>query len=125
MSSHLYFSFKLIAPNSTTEMGSQRLNVMAMTSIFLIFFITSFQPLTAVRQLQGERGWKKGVLMLESLQKGPVPPSGPSGCSYVPRKDVGTCPIIETPPEPAGRLGSSDDTVDNVNKEKRPQYQRS
>lgn len=102
----LYFSFKLKAPKSTTEMGSQILNVMAITSIVLIFYITNLQPLTAVRQLQGDQwGWKKGVLMLESLQKGPVPPSEPSGCSYVPRRDVGPCPINETRPGPGGRFG--------------------
>ncbi|OVA01674.1 hypothetical protein BVC80_9073g115 [Macleaya cordata] len=78
--------------------------VFVVFSIFLIL-ISSFQPVQAVRPLQGEE-WllinnKNEVdkinieLITESLQRAPVPPSNtPSTCTTLPGKGTGgSCPI--------------------------------
>ncbi|KAI3469705.1 hypothetical protein Pfo_026368, partial [Paulownia fortunei] len=38
---------------------------------------------------------KEKGLSINSLQKGPVPPSGPSGCTNIPGSGGGGCPINE------------------------------
>ncbi|KAL7105411.1 hypothetical protein ACP275_07G042800 [Erythranthe tilingii] len=45
---------------------------------------------------QGEEALLKDKsLFLNSLQRGPVPPSGPSGCTNIPGSGGGACPINE------------------------------
>ncbi|KAL7144890.1 hypothetical protein ABFS83_07G041700 [Erythranthe nasuta] len=45
---------------------------------------------------QGEEALLKDkTLFLNSLQRGPVPPSGPSGCTNIPGSGGGACPINE------------------------------
>lgn len=59
------------------------------------------QPCKASRVLEDEkREWrKKGndyhIIVLQSLQRGPVTPSGPSGCTYIPGSGGSPCPVKE------------------------------
>ncbi|OMO54782.1 hypothetical protein CCACVL1_27577 [Corchorus capsularis] len=50
----------------------------------LLFILISAQLGAAIRPWQGEQLFRKIVPNFESLQRGPVPPSGGSPCSNVP-----------------------------------------
>ena len=80
-------------------MGALTLNV------FLIFCIVSISlnGSNAARVLPMEK-WliKSQLLLLESLPRGPVPPSGPSSCTYIPGQGGPPCPLNEK--HFAGRL---------------------
>lgn len=79
-----------------TEMGLKVRTLIPTTiSIIFIFFFSSFQPLTAARPLDLEWGSKRQITVLQSLQKGPVAPSGRSGCTYVSRNPGPRCPLNE------------------------------
>ncbi|XP_057961345.1 uncharacterized protein LOC131153207 [Malania oleifera] len=43
--------------------------------------------------VQGHEESKKGLMMLQSLQRGPVPPSGKSPCTYIPGRNSGHCTL--------------------------------
>ncbi|CAK9143558.1 unnamed protein product [Ilex paraguariensis] len=63
---------------------------------FLILILLCLQQCKASRMLDGEeQEWvKKGDTdVLQSLQRGPVPPSGPSGCTNIPGSGGPNCPI--------------------------------
>uniref|UniRef100_A0A5B7BLJ4 Uncharacterized protein n=1 Tax=Davidia involucrata TaxID=16924 RepID=A0A5B7BLJ4_DAVIN len=64
-------------------------------AVFLVLLCV--QPYKASRILNGEEWWtKKGDnIVLQSLQKGPVTPSDPSGCTNIPGGGGTSCPIKE------------------------------
>ena len=74
-------------------MGSCRRNLKPIISIIFIILINSIAA--TARPLEGEWGSKKGLIVLESLQKGPVAPSGRSGCTYVSKNPGPRCPLNE------------------------------
>ncbi|KAK2400151.1 hypothetical protein P8452_07166 [Trifolium repens] len=57
--------------------------------LFLLLTIMHVQPNLGGRILNIE----KKELRLESLDKGPVPPSGPSGCTSIPGSGGPNCPM--------------------------------
>ncbi|KAJ4833678.1 hypothetical protein Tsubulata_043724 [Turnera subulata] len=62
------------------------LNLVLPTVLLLSLHFGSY---TSSRILRGELD---GKLALQSLQRGPVPPSGPSGCTHIPGKPGPSCP---------------------------------
>ncbi|KAH7864063.1 hypothetical protein Vadar_025288 [Vaccinium darrowii] len=58
----------------------------ALAILALLFLLTMFKPLEAARILdEGEEElMKRGSLLLQSLQKGPVPPSGSGPGTHIP-----------------------------------------
>lgn len=62
--------------------------------IFLKLLLLLFLTLVHVQQNQGGRILEK-QLWLQSLDKGPVPPSGPSGCTYIPGTGGNRCPPVK------------------------------
>ncbi|GKU86301.1 hypothetical protein SLE2022_246910 [Rubroshorea leprosula] len=59
------------------------------TLLFCIFF-ASIQ-LATPRPLDGELWGMKDELVFPSLQRGPVTPSGPNPCTYIPGGGSGNC----------------------------------
>lgn len=79
-------------------MGFKNMGILSKFSwvIVLVHVLLSIHPGIAIRVLCGDEVWKtKQGLVLESLQKGPVPPSGPSGCTYVAKHKGPSCPLNE------------------------------
>ncbi|KAL8048105.1 hypothetical protein ABFX02_07G042000 [Erythranthe guttata] len=83
-------------------------------SIFLLCLQLGKSSRLLLLHDQGEEALLKDKsLFLNSLQKGPVPPSGPSGCTNIPGSGGGACPINEmhfaggAPPRRGGRGRSS------------------
>ncbi|MCD9637929.1 hypothetical protein HAX54_021480 [Datura stramonium] len=58
-------------------MNSHKTNLLVFLTLVLI--VLSAQPGTGTRLLH-----EKELMNLQSLQRGPVPPSGPSGCTNIP-----------------------------------------
>ncbi|KAL1536097.1 hypothetical protein AAHA92_28799 [Salvia divinorum] len=82
-------------------MGAFRLNFFLIFHIFCIVSI-SLNGANAARALPMEQWLKSQLLLLESLPRGPVPPSGPSSCTYIPGQGGPPCPLNEK--HFAGRL---------------------
>lgn len=59
--------------------------------VLLLLTIMHVEPNFGGRILKME----KKELRLQSLDKGPVPPSGPSGCTYIPGSGGTNCPVKE------------------------------
>ncbi|KAJ4824397.1 hypothetical protein Tsubulata_024694 [Turnera subulata] len=59
--------------------------------VALIFLSHSQQQTLAIRELAGEK-YIKNRIAIQSLQRGPVPPSAGSPCSNIPGRDKGRCP---------------------------------
>ncbi|KAK7344583.1 hypothetical protein VNO77_14360 [Canavalia gladiata] len=57
--------------------------------LLLLLTIMHVQPNLAGRVLNIE----KKQLILQSLDKGPIPPSGPSGCTFIPNTGGTPCPV--------------------------------
>ena len=62
--------------------------VFAMAVLLLLLHV---RPYTASRILYEQ----EAEILMESLQRGPVPPSGPSGCTYIPGNGGPNCPVQE------------------------------
>ncbi|KAI9087440.1 hypothetical protein K1719_030580 [Acacia pycnantha] len=63
--------------------------------VFFKLLLLLLLTLLHVQQNQGGRileGEKR--LWLQSLEKGPVPPSGPSGCTFIPGTGGNRCPPV-------------------------------
>ncbi|KAJ9182228.1 hypothetical protein P3X46_006248 [Hevea brasiliensis] len=63
------------------------------TLFAILFTISTLQVGVAKRPLHGEQWLKKHFLHIESLQKGPVPPSASSPCTHIPGGS-GHCPTV-------------------------------
>ncbi|KAK9083340.1 hypothetical protein Scep_029811 [Stephania cephalantha] len=61
-------------------------------------------------QLQGEEEekHKRNSVVIESLPRGPVRPSGPSGCTYIPGRGGPKCPLIGNKIAGAAALNNHD-----------------
>ncbi|KAK4568260.1 hypothetical protein RGQ29_003873, partial [Quercus rubra] len=57
-------------------------NVLIVLLFVTILFASS--QVGAMRSLGGEQWLKKESLLLQSAQRGPVTPSGPNPCTYIP-----------------------------------------
>ncbi|CAA3005161.1 Hypothetical predicted protein [Olea europaea subsp. europaea] len=63
--------------------------------IFSIFFLLISSKVRAIRPLEGEQ-WQKRTLVIQSLPRGPIPPSGGNPCTYIPgRGGRGHCTLAE------------------------------
>ncbi|KAK4431164.1 hypothetical protein Salat_0878500 [Sesamum alatum] len=58
-------------------------SVTVVSFIFLIILQSSCRGTAATRPLEGEQ-WLNKNLVIQSLPRGPVPPSGGSPCTYIP-----------------------------------------
>jgi hypothetical protein len=77
-------------------MGSQRRNQYLTVMIFVTIVLGSCsQQVLAARPLEGERWSEKIVGNIQSLQRGPVPPSGGSPCTHIPGRGSGKCSLGE------------------------------
>ena len=71
---------------------------------FLVFSGWRIGEVEVVRPLHGGEQWAKGNgLLRQSLQAGPVPPSGSSLCTHIPRQRGGRYALNEM--NVAGRVG--------------------
>ncbi|KAJ6725911.1 hypothetical protein OIU79_004133 [Salix purpurea] len=73
--------------------GKSRVAVF-LTLFSIMFTLSSLQCVVAMRPLHGEQSLKKHFPLIESLQRGPVPPSEGSPCSHNPGGN-GTCKLDE------------------------------
>ncbi|KAL3506059.1 hypothetical protein ACH5RR_031441 [Cinchona calisaya] len=73
----------------------KRLISFALFTIIFVLFFLHLQPGQATRVLHGQEKelMEKAQILLQSLPKGPVPPSDPSGCTYIPGSGGTGCPI--------------------------------
>ncbi|XVF80925.1 hypothetical protein PTKIN_Ptkin15bG0114400 [Pterospermum kingtungense] len=60
------------------------------TLLVLSLLVASIQ-LGAMRPLDGEHWLVKDKLVLQSLPRGPVPPSGHNPCTNIPGRETGIC----------------------------------
>lgn len=60
--------------------------------VLVLLYHVHVQPCKAGRVLHEERELKMNIV-LQSLQRGPVPPSGPSGCTNIPGSSGPNCPL--------------------------------
>nr|DAD36710.1 TPA_asm: hypothetical protein HUJ06_007351 [Nelumbo nucifera] len=67
-----------------------------LSAIIAFVLLLGIQPLMASRILGGEEEWMKRSVLLGSLQRGSVPSSGSSTCTYVPGSGGNSCPIPAT-----------------------------
>ena len=80
-----------------SEMGFRR-NSSNSTTIMLILVLlfavsNNIQQLVAIRPLI--EGYASAVMEIQSLQRGPVPPSGSSPCTYIPERNHGRCTLAD------------------------------
>ncbi|MED6131601.1 hypothetical protein PIB30_011203 [Stylosanthes scabra] len=59
-------------------------------ALFLLLSIVHVQPNQAIRVMN----MKKQLGLMETLDKGPVPPSGPSSCTFIPGSGGTRCPPV-------------------------------
>ncbi|PON53260.1 hypothetical protein PanWU01x14_203730 [Parasponia andersonii] len=67
-------------------------------AVVLLISLLHFEPSRASRVLY-EHHHEEGLIMkgleFQSLPRGPVPPSGPSGCTYIPGSGGSNCQLGE------------------------------
>ncbi|KAJ7979919.1 putative Transmembrane protein [Quillaja saponaria] len=61
--------------------------------VLLLTLTLHLQPTQASRELHDKGKLIDKELVMQSLPKGPVPPSGPSGCTYIPGSGGTSCPV--------------------------------
>eukprot|EP00268_Persea_americana_P043514 TRINITY_DN43783_c2_g1_i1.p1 TRINITY_DN43783_c2_g1~~TRINITY_DN43783_c2_g1_i1.p1 ORF type:complete len:143 (+),score=14.09 TRINITY_DN43783_c2_g1_i1:39-431(+) len=76
-------------------MGSCERNMLYVISILSILLTSTHLSLSVARPLEETRGWKKEVLMFESLEKGEMHPPSHSGCTNGQEKGGPSCPKLE------------------------------
>ena len=64
-------------------------NVFIVLLFVTILFASS--QVGAKRPLEGEQWVKKESFLLQSVQRGPVTPSGPNPCTYIPGRSKDIC----------------------------------
>ncbi|RVW53769.1 hypothetical protein CK203_112883 [Vitis vinifera] len=74
---------------------SRKLGLLVVLFSFTLLSAWSFRELEAMRLLGGGQWAKRNSLVLQSLQKGPVLPSGPSPCTHIPEQRAGRCTLNE------------------------------
>ncbi|KAH7522159.1 uncharacterized protein LOC112492397 [Ziziphus jujuba] len=62
-------------------------------AVMLVLSVVYFEPSRASRMLHDEEEIAKKKLGLQSLQRGDLPPSGASGCTYIPGTGGSSCPL--------------------------------
>ena len=80
-----------------SKMGftSRKLGLLVVLFSFTLLSAWSFRELEAMRLLGGGQWAKRNSLVLQSLQKGSVLPSGPSPCTHIPEQRAGRCTLNE------------------------------
>lgn len=58
----------------------------------VIFVLLTLHGVAAMRPLEGEE-WLKKQVLTQSLQRGPVTPSGPNPCTHIPGRGSGVCTL--------------------------------
>ena len=113
--------------NKLTKMGCHRGTLFTTVAIIFTIFLSSntLQLASATRPLHGEHSFKNQALLLQSLQAGPVTPSGSSPCSHIP--GTGICvsemnygrPLVHPPPPFPGNIidSAADSMANEANKQ--------
>ncbi|TXG66000.1 hypothetical protein EZV62_007275 [Acer yangbiense] len=81
-----------------SQMGFCRNFQVILISTILISLSLSAIETMAMRPLLGEEfQWldRKSLLIVQSLQKGPVPPAGGNPCTFIPGRGRGRCTLSE------------------------------
>ena len=73
-------------------MGFSHIWKNVLTVLLIVTILFASPQVGATRPLEGEQWLKKESLLLQSLQRAPVPPSGPNPCTNIPRRNEGICP---------------------------------
>ena len=73
-------------------MGFSHIWKNVLTVLLIVTILFASPQVGATRPLEGEQWLKKERLLLQSLQRAPVPPSGPSPCTNIPGRNQGNCP---------------------------------
>ncbi|KAL6325865.1 hypothetical protein AAG906_031118 [Vitis piasezkii] len=72
-----------------------------MLILVLLFAVSNnIQQLVAIRPFIEE--YASAVMEIQSLQRGPVPPSGSSPCTYIPERNHGRCTLADPDPDQMG-----------------------
>lgn len=74
-------------------MGLHSFNVLVL--LLLLLYVEPYRVNSRILCAEEEVEWMKKELSLQSLQKGPVPPSGSSGCTNIPGQGGPNCPNKE------------------------------
>ncbi|XP_034708399.1 uncharacterized protein LOC117931541 [Vitis riparia] len=74
---------------------SRKLVLLVVLFNFTLLSAWSFRELEAMRLLGGGQWARRDSFVLQSLQKGPVLPSGPSPCNHIPEQRAGRCTFNE------------------------------
>lgn len=63
--------------------------------VLLILIMSTYvsRPAFATRSLHDDDEMHKSLLIANAFQRGPVPPSGPSPCTFIPGQGSGHCPL--------------------------------
>ncbi|KAF7143515.1 hypothetical protein RHSIM_Rhsim05G0177900 [Rhododendron simsii] len=74
--------------------------------VFTVLLLFGCRENLATRPLEGEE-WLNDLktLAIQSLQRGPVTPSGSSPCTYIPGGTRGRCTLAENESNYSGRMG--------------------
>ncbi|XVE89945.1 hypothetical protein DITRI_Ditri20bG0036900 [Diplodiscus trichospermus] len=80
-------------------MVSSEVSKFTVTFVFGILLLLRFQRLLALatRPLDEDQvsSFNDNILIVQSLQKGPVPPSGRNPCTNIPGRNQGRCTLAE------------------------------
>ncbi|KAL2555731.1 uncharacterized protein Fot_00470 [Forsythia ovata] len=88
-------------------MAASHFNWIKIMFVFSIFFLSLSSEIRATRPLEGEQFLKKN-LVIQSLPRGPIPPSSGNPCTYIPGgKGRGRCTLAESEGDFAGHVGVS------------------
>ncbi|KAJ9154203.1 hypothetical protein P3X46_027565 [Hevea brasiliensis] len=84
--------------------SSSRIRILFTLFTNLFIIISTFQVGAAKRTMHGEQWHEEHFLHIESLQKGPVPPSASSPCTNIPKGGTGHCPNLNEMNFAGGRV---------------------
>ncbi|KAK7851149.1 hypothetical protein CFP56_042930 [Quercus suber] len=72
-------------------MGFSHIWKKVLTVLLFVTILVASSQVGAMRQLEREHWVKKESLLFQSVQRGPVTPSGPNPCTYIPGRSKGIC----------------------------------
>ncbi|CAL5363233.1 unnamed protein product [Camellia sinensis] len=72
--------------------------------IFFTLFLFGSREILGMRQLEGEQWLSNKGLVIQSIKRGPVPPSGSNPCTYIPGGH-GRCTLAENEVNFSGHVG--------------------
>ncbi|XP_021888699.1 uncharacterized protein LOC110807772 [Carica papaya] len=77
------------------QIRSESFTTMAKWAIAVLLVSCFLEQKTAAVRLLDEEQWLAKNLIVQSLQRGPVPPSGGNPCTFIPGRNRGRCTLSE------------------------------